>query len=405
MNILYISYDGMLDPVCRSQVVPYMTRLSAAGHKITLLSFEKKEKIKDGSLKLRYSSDLFKKTGVDWACLKYHSRPAIPATFFDILQGIITGLRLVLRKRVEIIHARGYISALIGLMLKLIFGFRLKLIFDMRGFWPEEKVDSGSWKKGGFTHVFMKRAEKSLLSKSDEIVVLTESAQSRLRAEYPDLTAAITFIPCCVDLMVFKTMPERVRGNSKILNKKIFIYSGSLGTFYNLDGLIEYFVFIKKALPDAFLLLITSYPRTLIRSAAQKHNLGNNDYRIDSMEHSDIPEAFSCADFSLIFYRRKLSAQGCCPIKFAESLACGVPVIMNSGIGDCDLIVENKGVGILLSDFTEQEYKKSLIKIKDFTDDEQFVRRRCRDAAREIFSLEKGLEKYKGIYAKYNHKI
>lgn len=405
MKILYISYDGILDPVCRSQVVPYLTRLSAAGHKITLLSFEKNEKIRDGSLELCRSRDLFIKAGVDWACLKYHSRPTIPATLFDILQGIIVGLRLVLKNRVELVHARGYISALIGFMLKSVFGFRLRLIFDMRGFWPEEKVDSGSWKKGGFIYVFMKRAEKSLLSKSDEIVVLTESAQSRLRAEYPDLTAAITFIPCCVDLMVFKAMPERVRDSGKILNKKIFIYSGSLGTFYNLEGLIEYFVFIKKALPEAFLLLITSYPRALIHSAAQRHNLSHNDYHLDSMEYSDMPEAFSRADFSLIFYRRKLSAQGCCPIKFAESLACGVPVIMNSGIGDCDRIVENKGVGILLSDFTEQEYKKSLIKIKDFTDNEQSVKRRCRDAARDIFSLEKGLEKYQEIYAKYNHKI
>lgn len=405
MKILYVSYDGMLDPVCRSQVAPYLTRLSATGNKITLLSFEKKEKIRGGSSEFLRSRDLFKKAGVDWVCLKYHSRPTIPATFFDILQGIVTGLRLVLKNRVEIVHARGYISTLIGLMLKRVFGFRLKLIFDMRGFWPEEKVDSGSWKKGGFIYVFMKRAEKALLSKSDEIVVLTESAQSRLRKEYPDLTAAITFIPCCVDLTVFKAMPERVRGNGKTLNKKIFIYSGSLGTFYNLEGLIEYFVFIKKTLPDAFLLLITSYPRALIHSAAQKHNLSHNDYRLDSLEHSAIPEAFSLADFSLIFYRRKLSAQGCCPIKFAESLACGVPVIMNSGIGDCDRIVKNKGVGILLGDFTEQEYKKSLIKIKDFTVDEQSVKRRCRDAARDIFSLEEGLKKYQSIYAKYNHKI
>ena len=39
--ILYISYDGMLEPLGQSQVIPYLGMLSKK-YKIFLISFEKK---------------------------------------------------------------------------------------------------------------------------------------------------------------------------------------------------------------------------------------------------------------------------------------------------------------------------------------------------------------------------
>jgi len=39
-RVLYISYNGMLDPLGQSQVIPYLKELSRAGVSLTLLSFE-----------------------------------------------------------------------------------------------------------------------------------------------------------------------------------------------------------------------------------------------------------------------------------------------------------------------------------------------------------------------------
>ena len=43
MNVLFISYDGMTDPLGQSQVIPYLQGLSKAGYDIFLLSCEKKQ--------------------------------------------------------------------------------------------------------------------------------------------------------------------------------------------------------------------------------------------------------------------------------------------------------------------------------------------------------------------------
>ena len=44
MNVLFISYDGMTDPLGGSQVIPYLRGLAAHGHSITIVSAEKPER-------------------------------------------------------------------------------------------------------------------------------------------------------------------------------------------------------------------------------------------------------------------------------------------------------------------------------------------------------------------------
>ena len=56
-KVLYFSYDGLLDPLGQSQIVPYVSAISAAGHYVTIVSYEKvertKEQIKLMEIKLR----------------------------------------------------------------------------------------------------------------------------------------------------------------------------------------------------------------------------------------------------------------------------------------------------------------------------------------------------------------
>ena len=44
---LYFSYDGLLDPLGQSQIVPYVSAISAAGHSVTIVSYEKVERTKE----------------------------------------------------------------------------------------------------------------------------------------------------------------------------------------------------------------------------------------------------------------------------------------------------------------------------------------------------------------------
>ena len=45
-SILYITYDGLLDPLGESQIIPYIKGINNDKNKIYILSFEKKNNYK-----------------------------------------------------------------------------------------------------------------------------------------------------------------------------------------------------------------------------------------------------------------------------------------------------------------------------------------------------------------------
>src|SRR5947207_1959207 len=133
---LFITYDGLTDPLGQSQILTYMTGLSTLGHDIHILSCEKKE---------RYSKnkDLIKSIcsqhNIKWTVLRFHKTPMILAKYYDWYNLIYTAVKLYKAEQFDIIHCRSYLSAGIGMKLKKRFG--AKYVFDMRGFWVDERVD------------------------------------------------------------------------------------------------------------------------------------------------------------------------------------------------------------------------------------------------------------------------
>ena len=106
-GVLYISYDGMLEPLGQSQVLAYLKRL-ATGRRIHLISFEKPDDWAQVAERERVAASMAG-TGIVWHPLRYHKRPSALATAWDIAQGTAVGLWLVLRHRLRIVHARSYV--------------------------------------------------------------------------------------------------------------------------------------------------------------------------------------------------------------------------------------------------------------------------------------------------------
>ena len=140
-NILYISYDGMTDPLGQSQVLPYISGLSKHGYNFTLISCEKPERFENNKAVIE---KICSENGIDWRPLTYHKSPPILSTIWDVNQIQKLAYRLEEEKSFSLVHSRGYISALIGLGLKRRYG--VKFLFDMRGLWADEKVDAGAWR-------------------------------------------------------------------------------------------------------------------------------------------------------------------------------------------------------------------------------------------------------------------
>lgn len=113
----------------------------------------------------------------------------------------------------------------------------------------------------------------------------------------------------------------------------------------------------------------------------------------------DVPSYLSASDAGLAFIKPCFSKLASSPTKYAEYLACGLPLIINAGIGDSDALVTHEKVGVLVSGFNEVEYARTLNLIEDLASDVDQIRRRTRQVAEKLFDLRGiGVERYANLY-------
>ena len=99
-RVLFISYNGMLDPLGQSQVLPYLRELAKRGVQFTLLSFERSKAFtREGTQQCEELRQKLASQGIEWHWLRYHQRPSVPATIYDVFVGIRKASSLVQRIR------------------------------------------------------------------------------------------------------------------------------------------------------------------------------------------------------------------------------------------------------------------------------------------------------------------
>ena len=125
MHVLYICYDGILDNLGQTQVLPYIYGLNKKSYKFIILSFEKHDRKKEEFLEQEL---ILKKKNIIW----YHL-PFYPGKFHRLLRFIFGPIKLnfIFRKhKIELIHLRAVNAGTLFLFSKI----KCPYIFDIRAF-------------------------------------------------------------------------------------------------------------------------------------------------------------------------------------------------------------------------------------------------------------------------------
>jgi len=391
----------MLDPLGQSQVIPYLKELSRAGVRFTLLSFEgPKAYMSEGRERCDRLRTELASHEIDWHFLRYHKRPSLPATSYDVLAGIRHGNRLVQSKRIEMVHARSHIPATIALALKRRFG--LKMIFDVRGLMAEEYVDAKHWKKGSVPYRLTKAMESRALQGSDGVVTLTEKIWPAIK-DWKGLRGREVIhevVPCCADLDRFRFSQEdrdRVRADLSLQDRFVLVYSGSIGGWYLTDKMADFFVALLRRKPNGHFLWLTGGDQGLVEKLMLNRGVNLDQFTVRNVATADVSSYLSAADVGIAFYKPTFSRLATSPVKVSEYLACGLPVIVNAGVGDSDTFVAAHKVGAVTKDFHDDEYERTLAIIENLLAGE--ISARSRTVAENYFDVRSvGLERYSRLY-------
>lgn len=405
---LYLCYFGLREPLVQTQVLPYLREIKKLGNiKISLLTFEPDFKEKWTNEQIEAERKKLAEENIEWYCLPYHKRPSAPATLYDVLNGARFVRKLMRREKIDVLHARVHTPAMMGAIAKKLSGGKVKMLFDIRGFFPEEYTDAGVWKENGWLYRSVKRAEKWLLREADGFVVLTERGREILFPEskgngFDKFGRPVEVIPCCVDFNRFKSATSALRLEMRrklnVENRRVVVYVGSFGGWYMTEEMADFFGTAKEQDNSAFALILTQSNPEIIAGLLKTRGFSENDYLIKKVLPGEIPAYLSAADTAISFIKACYSKQASSPTKIAEYLACGLPVISNSGIGDLDDLIEGEKVGVILRGFAKENYFEALRKINDLKQQVN-LEDNCRHISSKYFDLHKiGGEGYRKVY-------
>lgn len=401
-RVLYISYNGMLDALGQSQVIPYLRALSERGVYFTLLSYEREQAFTRAGLeRCAELKDELARTNIDWQWLRYHQRPSLPATAYDVMVGTSHAARLLKSKGLNLVHARSHIPATIALRIKKRFGIRM--IFDVRGLMADEYVDAGHWQQNSLAYRITKRAEHKALTAADGVVTLTERIWPTIKMWIGDTSQpAHEVIPCCADLEKFSFSQEhraRLRKAMGLDERFVIVYSGSVGGWYLTEEMADFFATLQKQNRKAYFLWLTLSQPELIRRLMAQRGIKQADYAVVSVPSAEVPSYLSASDAGLAFIKPCFSKLASSPTKFAEYLACGLPLITNAGIGDSDSLVNDERVGTLVPNFSDHDYEIAGGEITGFVAQAEETRQKTRAVAERLFDVRRvGVERYARLY-------
>ena len=400
-SVLYVTYTGILDPLGQSQILPYLLETRQDMSSLDIISFEKRRRLQEGaeSQKRQLAT-----RGIGWRHLVFSQATGRIGKAWDIAKMYAAVLLRAARGDLQVVHCRGYSTSRVGMLLQRLFG--TSLIFDLRSFWADQRVDGGLWDLARsvdrwlFAH--FKRLEKRLLDRCDRLIVLTHASLAEVEKISPGASRKATVIPCCADFDHFTILGKerrcQIRANIGVPEDALVLgYLGSLGTWYMLDEMLAFFALVRQDHPQARLLVISNDWNAAAVESAKRCGLADAlpDIVVRPAGRAEVPDLLNACDVMLALYKVGFSTTSQSPTKFAEAAACGVPTICNRGVGDMGLLVEELDAGVLLDLADPGSMRAAAGKVEDIAaKGGEALRNRVRPA----LGLEVGAARYRQVY-------
>lgn len=395
----------MTDPLGQSQVLPYLCGLSAKGYQIFLISCEKPDRYQKGRVLIE---DICSNNNIQWHPILYWHKPPVISPFLNVLRLNNLAKKIINNNHIDLLHCRSYLSALIGLGFKLKHG--KKFLFDMRGFYPNERVDGNIWPQTNYVfraiYKYFKRKEVDFCENADYTISLTFNGKQEIHSwkNISNNPIPIEVIPCCADLDFFsaknvdRTIVEALKLKLNISDSDyVLTYLGAIGTWYMTEEMLGFFKQLQEQKSNAIFLIITAEDPELVIHSASQLGIDASRIRVFKASRNEVVQLLSITNFSIFFIKPAYSKKASSPTKLGELLSMGIPIICNANVGDVDHIITKSNTGIVIKSFNRENYLDAIDRMAEY--DEVDIAERAA-SVKDFFDLKTGVERYASVYQK-----
>jgi UDP-N-acetylglucosamine:LPS N-acetylglucosamine transferase len=394
-SILFLSIDGLTDALGQSQILPYLIGLSRQGFEITILSEEKKNKL---TLHQSHIHSIIATEKITWQYIHFEESRNPFRKMYSVFQFYKQAKKISVLKKIDGIHSRSFLPAMVAYRLKK--KLRIPYIYDIRGFFIEEKIDTGTLNPNHLLHAalikYLHKIERKIFSNADKIITLTANSIVSIQKKNNSsiLSENIHIIPTCVSYKEFNPLLFKSIEIKKALqiseDKKVLIYVGSMGSTYLLNEMLDFYKCLQNK--NYIFLILTNDKIDQYSNLIRKKNILSENIKIISVLRQEVPKYLSIADIGISFIRPQFAKIASCPTKMGEMAAMGIPVVFNKNIGDLEVLNAQLNFGIALETFEAKDMAVAINKI------EQMDTSLIRENSMSYFDLEKAIEKYTAIY-------
>jgi glycosyltransferase involved in cell wall biosynthesis len=386
-RLLYIASGGVEEPLIVSQVLRYLKRLNGVFEVCHLLTFERSMPANSNAILRELAAD-----NIQWHGLKSNSGFRMFNVWREIFRGYQQGKKLIAQHDLNLIHSRSFLPGNIGLRLARKTG--AKLLYDMRGFWAQEKQAKGTIQSGWLGRI-TQSMEDRIFRNADALISLTDAGKEKLRRD--GVRTPIHVIPCCVDTDLFRPATDRVAIPDAAQPLRL-ISVGSLGPGYLPQAVFGLFQSALEQDPSAKLQLLSRSDSTMIRRIAKEENCDWDRISLDAAGPAEVVDYLQMADAGLCMIQPSAAKVASSPTKLAEYLACGLPVVANAGlIGDVGKIIKEHRVGVVVEQFDRTGFQQAIAKLSVLLRDPE-LKSRCRTTAVNHFSVDVAADRYATAY-------
>jgi glycosyltransferase involved in cell wall biosynthesis len=248
----------------------------------------------------------------------------------------------------------------------------VRVIFDCRGAAPAEVLyrhglnedNPESWPRDvRESYRYFSQTEARACGEADHIIAVSAAMVDYLRKRYKTVAGPFSIVPCCIDASPFdQTAEDRkaVREEYRFGDKFVVCYCGSLEAYQLPDQCLRVFHLIQRRVPNAFFLAITTHPARM-EAAILEAGVDSSCTQVISAAPEEVPRLLASADVGLLLRDRSIVNRVAAPLKFAEYLASGLPVILTPSIGDYSDFVLTNHCGLIVDLMASDETLEPLL--------------------------------------------
>lgn len=348
-KILFVTWDSPHTNYLQTLFLPIFCKLIKCGHQFSVLQFSWAD-----DEQIQNTTELCNSYGINYRHIKVLRKPSVAlGSLLSVLKG-----KYVIRKAIkdwgsDTVMPRSTLPAL-STMLAIKKSPHIRMIFDADGLPLDERVDFSNSSPVSLVHRFLRDVETQAVIRASAVITRSKIASKILqnRAGAGTTPDKFTVVSNGRPDKLFYSYPKESRLRIRTLlgvnhEAPLIVYAGSLGPQYCIENMIQFFTGVKKYLPQAKFLVLSSQ-HDEFQKVLTNLNLSNDGIIFKTLSANQVGEYLSACDIGLAIREPSFSMQGVAPIKIGEYLMCGLPVVATQGIGDTDMVTND--IGYLLAE-------------------------------------------------------